>query len=446
MKRYETPDEVAHLLCHHAPPHACSVLDPAVGRGILLKPFVSRFADSLSKVVCIDSDSTVADSLWRAFGSSLGERLHFIHADFLTWTAPRGGAPRVGFDCVVMNPPFAGRMEDLVKVDLGNAFPAVKRQVRLVPIEAAFVAKAVTILRPGGRLLAVLPSSLITSLNTMWLREALIETGCPLLVHELPRRTFKGVDASVFLLVYQKSKGSTTVTLCNSDLTKPERIILPCSALPPHLRLDYSFHRANLWYKAVRALSPTLGWAPVASAADVYRGSVGSPIDSTAVLHTVHRHNAFWRKSNREACRPGPPTPIVAQRGDIVVARVGRHCAMSSGLYVGRKPVPCSDCLLIARPKKSGTTTRLLLAIRAVLGGGLGSALLESGTGASYIAQQEFASLEVPFNLQARWPRLFNLYEGAIRQRDATLMESVESRVRKRLTRLYDSYGTQSHN
>jgi predicted RNA methylase len=433
MMRYETPDEVARRLAQYAPRRVCTILDPAVGRGALLKPLVRRFGKTLKKLICVDSDGRLAEILRENLGPTVAPSLHFVHADFLTWSTGRKSELSEVFDCVVMNPPFAGRKAGLVAVDLAKEFPKAKEGVHFAPLEGAFVARALRLLRPGGRLLAVLPSTLIASQGTIWLRELLLEMGSPLLVHELPRGTFKGVDASVFLLVYQKSKRRDKLALCNSDLAKPDRIVLRRSALPPHLRLDYRFHKANLWYKTVRAAYPALGWATLGELAQVYRGAVESPIGGAHVLHTVDRRNAFWQMDTTKAGPPELCDSAAAQPGDLVVARVGRRCAQSTGLYVGAKPVPCSDCLLIIRPKGAGSATHVLLAMRVLLGWDCGAALVECGTGASYIPQQQLASLAVPFNLQAKCPQLFKNYETALRRRDSRLMESVESRIRGNL-------------
>jgi len=321
-------------------------------------------------------------------------------------------------------------MAEMVRVDLAKESPKARQGVRFVPIEAAFVTRALGLLRPGGRLLAVLPSTLIAGLRTIWLRELLLETGSPLLVHELPTGTFEGVDATVFLLVYRKAKREAKLTLCNSDLAKPDRIVVNRSTLFPQFRLDYKFHKATLWYKTLGAAFPALGWTKLEELAKLYRGTVESPIRGRHVLHTVNRQNGFWHGGSPKVIPGRSCDPVTARRGDLIVARVGRRCSQSIGLYTGTGAVRCSDCIFVIRPKNARSATRILLAMRVLLGWDCGSALVERGTGASYIPKEQLLSLAVPMDIPAKWPRLFSLYKGAVRRRDARQMELIESRIR----------------
>jgi predicted RNA methylase len=439
MSRYETPEEIARLLAQHGPRRASSLLDPAVGTGVLVKPLVARFAKSLRELVCIDTDSRILRPLRRTLGPTAGYNLRFVHGDFLEWSDGAQSGLREGFDCVVMNPPFGGRQGDMVSVDLANEFPSAGQGTHFAPIEAAFVTRALGLLRPGGRLLAVLPSTLITGLGTIWLRQLMLEMGSPLLVHELPRGTFKGVDASVFLLVYGKASRQAELTLCNSDLARPDRIVVHRSSLFPHLRMDYKFHKATLWYEAVRANFPALGWTRLDGVAEVYRGTVESPVRSSRVLHSVDRHDGFWRLGCSKMTPHRFCEPVTARPGDLILPRVGRRCSQYVGLYAGAGAVKCSDCVFVIRPKKAVPATTILLAMRVVLGWDCGSALVESGTAASYIPRPRLLSLAVPIGIRGRWPRLSRLYERAVRQMDAALMKSVETHMRQLLVGSCDS-------
>ena len=49
--------------------------------------------------------------------------------------------------------------------------------------------------------------------------------------------------------------------------------------------------------------------------------------------------------------------------------------------------MPCSDCVIIIRPKVSQLSVSLLFALRALFGADWTKPLLERGTGASYVSQ-----------------------------------------------------------
>jgi len=217
MNRYDTPNEIACVLARHAPTDVRSILDPAVGRGALLGPVLSRLGRLPESIVCVDSDSRVLRYVSASFRPSLGSRLRLIHADFLEWSLTaeqyEEGWP---FDCIVMNPPFLGRKKSWIRLNLGREFANNGSGSRFIAVEAAFVARAITLLRPHGRLLAVAPASVVASLTTQWLRDLMLQMGTFRYIHELPRYTFSGVEARIYLLVYDKGRKKRTVIYVTS--------------------------------------------------------------------------------------------------------------------------------------------------------------------------------------------------------------------------------------
>src|SRR5882672_9099725 len=277
MTRHDTPIEIAHALAKHAPKQVSSILEPAVGAGALLEPFATRFEKSITRIVGIDIDSSALGLVRSKLG---GVANHFepICEDFLQWSAPDNGeGAKELFDCVVMNPPFSGRRERLVSLDLADEAPGLGSRICKVPIEVAFVLRAMKLLKAGGRLLAIVPSSLISSSSTAWIRKYLMTTGSIRYIHELPRFTFHRVEARVYLFVYERSKRSKTVLLCNHDLALPMSMQVRVSNLTPLVRLDYGFHAALRSYLALRKSSRKVQWLPISALANVSRGSSPSP-------------------------------------------------------------------------------------------------------------------------------------------------------------------------
>src|SRR5688572_23925881 len=114
MIRHETPLEAAHALVRHVPKRMSSLLEPAVGTGLLLAPLHRLCRESLDRIVCIDTDAQALAKVEAQF-AGIGKRFDPICADFLKWSAPRmDSKPRELFDCVLMNPPFGGRRENFV--------------------------------------------------------------------------------------------------------------------------------------------------------------------------------------------------------------------------------------------------------------------------------------------------------------------------------------------
>jgi len=62
-----------------------------------------------------------------------------------------------------------------------------------------------------------------------------------------------------------------------------------------------------------------------------------------------------------------------------------------------------------------------------------GAALVERGTGASYMARSELAKLEIPYGLSLRYRRQFQKYASAVRLRCFETMQRVESDIGSKL-------------
>ncbi len=435
MNRHDTPNEIACVLARHAPRGVRSILDPAVGKGALLGPVLSRLDRLPERIVCVDSDSRVLRYVGARFGASLGSCLRLIHADFLEWSLQAGqdeeGCP---FDCIVMNPPFLGRRKSWIGLNLGGEFPRNGSGSRFVPLEAAFVARAITLLRPYGRLLAVVPASVVASLTTRWLRELMLQMGTFRYIHELPSYTFSGVEARIYLLVYDKGRKKRSVMLCNHELVRPERMAVRAAELHPDFRLDYGFHQAIKWYGSVKGSSRDLGWARLGDIVSIYRGMIESPGAREGVVHTVDYKDGFWKAPGGGDALRRNNVERGIRKGDLLIKRVGRGCAQSIGKLVGRGGWAFSDCVLILRPRRAVKSTQLLFALRVLLAWDQGARLLERVTGASYITARELAALSAPLGLANRHRQAYELYRRAVARRRVDIMGEIEERVRRCLS------------
>ena len=427
MGHHLTPATVASVLARYAPKRINALLDPAVGTGSLLRPFMTR-KGLPKRITCVDRDETVVKLLPAEIVHNLGSQLDFVRADFLVWARKQIALNRT-FDCIIVNPPFCGRKGirlSHIGQNLGKA------QVRKAPIELVFLVKCIELLASGGRLLAILPSSAVTCVGTRWFREFMLSQGSIARVHEIAPNTFSGVEGRIYLLVFDKDRRRDWVMLCNSDLMRPSKIRLQVSAAASNLRFDYSFHKAMAGQRSNAAAAlprkSPVEWMPLAQMAEIVRGNVEAPF-KCKVLHTTDRSGPFWASRSRQKC--SDISLVAAVPNDVLVARVGRECANSVGLYCSEKRVTVSDCVLVVRPRDPRSGAELLFAIRVLLKGSSSSALLERGTGASYITIESLSSLEVPSNLHVSFPRHFGLYARAIRARRANWMLKIELIVAK---------------
>jgi SAM-dependent methyltransferase len=420
--QHETPREIAQLLARYAPRNLGSVLDPAAGFGALAGPFISR----ARRVHLLDIDPNAVAHLTCSFGNV--NSVSITRTDFLRWSSANGDGHNCRFDCIVMNPPFAGKLEDQVDVVLPGQVSASK-----LPIEAAFVYQAAHLLRPKGRLLAIIPASVISGENMKWLRKFLMRHGKVRLVHELPQYTFRGVEARIYLMIYECGGIQGQLLSRNHRLRNPDELVVCKSALARRMRFDFRFHEAQTWYERVRS-GPKLEWKILGRIAEVVRGSVDSPIVSSEVLHTTNFFLRSLLRADRKQCLTIARDSGAARSGDILVKRVGRNCALSVRLYTRRIPVPCSDCILIIRPR-SGDVKKLLFAIRVLIAWPIGAGRVENGTGASYISADVLRTMRVPVNLAEIYPKSFVRFIAALKRPDFKTTQKIESAVRRMLGR-----------
>ncbi len=433
--KYETPETVAQVLARHVPRCAATVLDPCVGRGRLLMPVMRRIGSRLNRAVCVDISSVALESFLSGLRDDVRGRTTAIHGDFLRPQGNQHALSESGlFDCVVMNPPFSARREGFVPLSAPD-------NGRLVPVEVAFVARSIQLLKPGGRLLAVLPPSIVSASSTRWFREHMLAEGAILCVHELPGFTFKGVESRIYVFVFERAGKSGSIVLLNHDLRSPHKVSARVSGCGPDYRLDFHFHQCRADHEQVVRRAPHLLWCKVGEIADVLRGKVNWPRAGVGVLHTSHYRDGVWEYPGRASARGRMMGQVTVRKGDIVVKRVGRGCASSFGAFHGGAHAVCTDCVLVIRPRAKVSRWELLLALRVVADSKWGRGLLEQGTGATYISARTLHDLPIPAGLRAVFPRLFAKYQRAAEGLRLSQMVGIESEIRAHLERRAGSIG-----
>lgn len=423
MKFY-TPLEVAKALAKYAPKGIQSILEPSVGNGVLLESMYRRLK-SVEKIVCVDIDKNALMNARTKLEGRFGSRLATIQRDFLQWSAENMEAYLDFFDCIIMNPPFGGKKSQTKKIDLKKEINHKTSAFRATPIECLFILRSVRMLKQGGRLLAIVPSSMVSAISTSWIRKYLLESGSILCVHELNKFTFEKVEARVYLFVFEKSTDRKNVLLCNHDVLKPDKLRISREVLDPEYRLDYRYHEAINAYDVIVNKNTRLNWKSLSTLAQIYRGSVNSPFVKGVAVHSTHYENGFWSFSNIVE------SPLDGERivkgKDLLMKRVSRNCAKTIG-PVGSGPKSlCSDCVLIIRPNQTISSIRLLFSLKVLFTFQFGANLVERGTGATYVTEESLSNLKIPYALAATYPDLFLRYEEAVQKRNFSEMIQIEN-------------------
>lgn len=427
MRRHETPIAIAYALARHGPREVGRVLDPAVGNGVLLEPFFRR-SKARFKAFAVDIDSRPLKRVRARFGGEPGKGLRVVHADFLDWACRYAARRGNLFDCVVMNPPFLGRNGKWRPLAGVRKLMNLDHVPESGPVEAGFVLGAIALLRPGGRLLAVLPASLMTAPSYAWVRRVMVGSGAIRHVHELPRFAFRDIEGRIYLVVYEKGSKQGEALLLNHDLKEPERLVVGGDVVAGAERLDFGYHSASASYGALRERE-ALGWRRLGELATIWRGTERTPGIGKSVVHTGNYEGGFWRPAVTRRSKGRVSGDERIRPGDILVRRVSRKCAASFGLGVGIGGSTVSDCVLVVRPRYRISSSRLLFAIRCLMALDFGPQLLERGTGASYIAQGELRDLEVPYGVAGQYGALFDGYVRALRSGSFEKMQAVEKAI-----------------
>ena len=428
MKRHDTPPEVALALSRHAPHEIRSLLDPAVGGGNLISPLAARLRRQSSNVYCVDSDRDTVVEVSDRLQLLLPPSATFIHSDFLAWSSlPE--APR--FDCIVMNPPFAASKSKLCRLD--GAIAGAEIRSRHMPLEAAFMCRAIDLLLPDGRLLAIVPCSIVMSESLQWLRKEMFSRGAIRFVHELPPRTFSSVESRMYLMVFDKGRRQRQISLLNHDLREPERLEVRLTD-EAMTRLDFGFVNSGRIIERLRSID-RLDWTSLSCEAQVIRGDINSPLGPQCVVHSTDFRAGYWRRSERHDPLMMRSVDRRLIRGDILISRVGRNAYRSCGLGIQLNGMSCSDCVLIIRPNRSDHTLEILFALRIMLSQEWVKPLLMRGTGASYISHSSLLDLPIPMGASRRYPSIFQVFASAERARTTAKSQMAIQEVSRRILR-----------
>lgn len=195
----QTPSDLVEFmvgLCS-PPGGVCSVLEPACADAPFLRAFRQRYG-AAHRFVGVELDEH-----WK---SSIPDWIEWVHADFILW------APDQLYDIVLMNPPY-GIVGDPSKYPLGYCLDSKHRYRRFCVtwygkynLYGAFLERAVSVLKPGGELVAVVPASWLVLDEFRLLRKYLISHG--VLDVYYVGRVFPRVNVLSVVVHLRKSSGT----------------------------------------------------------------------------------------------------------------------------------------------------------------------------------------------------------------------------------------------
>ncbi|MBC8738514.1 class I SAM-dependent methyltransferase [Paraburkholderia sp. UCT31] len=308
LGRYYTTEFVSHLLAREMGDIAPqTLLDLGCGGGALTRAVLSRWAGVAVTAVDIDDTAEGLATLSRA-----GAPHRAIHGD-----AVRLPMAKRCFDAVVCNPPFtplAEPAEDALFAEAGLS-------TELGTAPAAFLAKCLRSLRPGGLLGFIAPEGLISGRRYLPLRAALLATHEVVSLIQLPRNAFEGTDARASIVIIRAwvptSRPYPVRVLDTHGTLSAPSLAYPADAVK---HLDGFVQRPTVPGRTLGALQPSL-----------VRGTFAPNLRALLPFPLLHLSDLPSCPQVFEVPRalrltvPPAQHAVVAEAGDILIARVGRN-------------------------------------------------------------------------------------------------------------------------
>lgn len=348
LGRYYTESVVGSLLVN-AMDLICpgTALDLGAGDGALVGEAAKVWENT--RFITVDIDANAGSAMLpklnsRKFTHHITDALDFALAERL-------GLRQGEADAALCNPPylrprwkkhFAEILED---AGLSHVLPRLSE----VPSDLLFIAQNLRLLRDGGRLGLILPDSIISGEKFSSFRKTLLKKHRIERVIELPRRIFRNTDAKAHILVVAKHGESSVQIpiqrLEENGLLSPQ-LLLPADCAEKRLDYSYASQKRSCIDFEQRSISGVVLSVLRGSFSSAHRNQVEFPIFHTTDFPILEDYvpHAYRLSSENEKTVTG----IIASKGDILVARVGRNlsqkvCMVRSGR------VAISDCILLLK-------------------------------------------------------------------------------------------------
>lgn len=383
---FPTPDTVVQsIIKNEALGDFARVLEPAVGDGALLKAIGNNYKELLVFDINLENLSKVEKSVDPT-------RAKLSCEDFLS------SEVQGNFDLILSNPPFNN-----------NLAHHVAHNNKKASIEAAFVVKCLEHLRPGGKAIFILPSSIINGDKTRWLRERIVSSSKITSIYKLPKYSFKRIEGSFYVLCLENTRSYNYdirfYKSCNLSY------ILNSSAIASQsFNLDPELLSKSSEYDRI---IESLGRVKLSSLAAIGRGNICATGKKQSVYHsTDFKSHVAWPKTISDSLASSASTKNL----NLLLKRVGRLASKSLSIYYGKEEIPCSDCIITITPNAAGEldSLSLLLSLRVSILLGADAVFEISGSGANYISLSRLKNLELPTHAAFQDPQTLNDYKKLI--------------------------------
>jgi tRNA1(Val) A37 N6-methylase TrmN6 len=313
-----------------------TVIDLGVGDGSLTRAAIERWQNAA--LYAIDIDRKCTNRITRDFPSVRVNNLNGLTLSL----DKRLDINRGTIDVAVCNPPYlrlkheARYLKILEQSSLASCI-----HLKKITSDILFLAQNLQLLRTGGELGIILPDSLITGHEFQLLRESLLEHHNVKGIIELPDRVFLRTEARTHILLVEKG-GDTAervpIYRANDKGECSELIDIPAASLGQ--RMDFKFHswQKSLALKSKKTLKDIDAKITRGTATQVELRATRQPFFHTTSFKESGPTNAGNKIGQKYKSQ------VIARRGDILIARVGRRC-LYNVFKVKSSEFIISDCI-----------------------------------------------------------------------------------------------------
>lgn len=393
--RYYTAQEVAGLLIKTMNlDQPKTVIDLGVGDGALIREASLTWTEA--KFITVDIDKNSEKKLLSNISPSL--LTHHIGSALEYNLDRKLGIALGSIDSAVCNPPYILPKWNahFHKILEDAKLHCVTPKSGCIPAEVLFIAQNLRFLREGGTLGLILPDGLIAGEKFSKLRETLATTHRIERIIELPRRIFRKTDAKAHIMVLSKSLSPTkSIKLQRLELNGELSAIIEIPIENACHRLDYSYLELNTSeHQEKTKKSPSLRDVTI----ELKRGSFSSKDKKNSnlkILHTTDFTSDRLNVPNKLKTKKTlikNSTFVIAQPGDILIARVGRN--LNQKIWkVTSGSVIITDCIFLLRVRAEYTNK--VFAYLTSNEGREGLMCLAHGVGAKFITTEGLLDMKI---------------------------------------------------
>lgn len=346
LGRYYTNQPVSELLVSKfRQDNPENILELGIGNGSLLHAAYRRWRNASFYGADIDRKSIAKISSHLPF-------VNLVHINGLSPGLPQKMKLKVGsIDVAVCNPPYRRMTFNLAIKSLFNEVGLVESlNLNKITSDIVFLAQNLRMLKDKGELGIILPDSIFTGHEFVYLREDILTNHKILALIQLPDNIFSRTEARTHILLMEKgSPADLTVPLYRSDSYGQLSPVINVSQNELLYRMDYTYYEWKRNQK-VSNTSITLGKLGI----EIKRG-LKTKKDLQKLKVPFFHTTSFPRllSSKVRLVNSSIQNGVIAQPGDILMARVGkRSIGRVTMVECGSQVI--SDCIYRLRgPRES---------------------------------------------------------------------------------------------